>query len=197
LIYINFNYFDEARQFSKGGAGMFALKLTDPGQSVEIARTIDAMFENSPEETKTQSEKEFNINFVKQLGDIGLIVNAILGAVFFTILLLTGNTMAQAVRERIPQLAVMKTLGFTDGRVMSLVLLETFILIALGAVIGMGIAWFVGYGMSAFLGGSGSAVNLKVWGYALLAAVVLAMAVGLPPALRARRLKIVDALAGR
>lgn len=197
LIYINFPYFDEARQFGKGMAGMYSIKLADAKRSTEVARALDELFVNSPEETKTQSEKEFNLNFVKQLGDIGLIVNSILGAVFFTILLLTGNTMAQAVRERIPQMAVLKTLGFTDGRVMGLVLIETFVLILLGALIGMAIAWGVGFQLSRVFGGSGSAVNLEVWIYALMACVVLALLVGLPPAWRARRLKIVDALAGR
>lgn len=197
LIYINFAYFDEARQFGRGGAGIYVLRLNSANDTDAVKQAIDSRYENSPEETKTQTEQEFQLNFLKQLGDINLIVNAILGAVFFTILLLTGNTMAQAVRERIPQFAVLKTLGFTDGTVTWLVLAEAFILILLGALIGMAIAWAVGYTLSAVFGGSGSAVNFKVWGYAAISVVVLAIAVGLPPALRARRLKIVDALAGR
>lgn len=197
VAYINFAYFDEARQFGRGGAGMYVLKLNSTNDTEAVKKAVDSRYENSPEETKTQTEQEFQLNFIKQLGDIALIVNAILGAVFFTILLLTGNTMAQAVRERIPQLAVMKTLGFTDGTVTWLVLAESFILILLGALIGMAIAWAVGLGLNAYFGGSGSAVNYKVWASAGVAVVVLALAVGLPPAWRARRLKIVDALAGR
>ena len=189
VAYINFDYFDEARQFGKGGAGIIVSRLSNPKEAEQVSQAIDALFLNSADETKSQSEQEFNLNFVRQLGDINLIVNAILGAVFFTILLLTGNTMAQAVRERIPQLAVLKTLGFSDSTVQWLVLAETFLLIGIGALLGMG--------LTPFLGGSGSIVDLTVWGYALIAVIVLALAVGLPPALRARRLNIVDALAGR
>lgn len=197
VMYINFDYFDEARQFGKGGAGIYISKLANADDAERVAKEIDAKYTNSPEETKSQSEKEFNLNFVRQIGDINLIVNAILGAVFFTILLLTANTMAQAVRERIPQLAVLKTLGFTDGSVMWLVLTETLFLIAIGAVVGMGLATVVGFGLAGFFQASGSIVDYRVWLYALGSVLVLTLLVGLPPAWRAKRLKIVDALAGR
>ena len=95
---------------------------------------------NSDHETKSQTEQAFNQSFAKQFADIGLIVTAIMAAVFFTLLLLTGNTMAQAVRERIPELAVLKTLGFTNGTVLTLVLVESVLLIVLGGVIGLGLA---------------------------------------------------------
>ena len=101
------------------------------------AAEIDRKFENSSEETKTQSEQEFQLGFLKQLGDIGFIVNAISGAVFFTILILTGYTMSQAVRERIPELAVLKCLGFTDRTVLGLVLAESFLLCFIGALFGL------------------------------------------------------------
>ena len=87
------------------------------------------MFANSPDETKTQPEKEFAIGFAKQIGDIGALVARILAAVFFTILILTGNTMAQSIRERIPELAILKTLGFSDARVTVLVLAESALLL--------------------------------------------------------------------
>ncbi len=96
------------------------------------------MFENSPDETKTQTEKDFNLGFVKQIGDIGLIVRWILFAVFFTLLLVVGNTMAQSVRERIPELAVLKTLGFSDGSVLGFVLAEAAALCVIGGLIGLG-----------------------------------------------------------
>jgi putative ABC transport system permease protein len=105
-VLINHDYFDEANQFGKGRANFFILRLTDGKQAEAVSKTIDAMFENSPDETKTQTEKDFNLSFVKQIGDIGLIVRWILFAVFFTLLLVVGNTMAQSVRERIPELAV-------------------------------------------------------------------------------------------
>jgi len=197
VMYINFDYFDEARQFGKGGAGIYISKLAQADDAERVAREIDAMSINSPEETKSQSEKEFNLNFVRQIGDINLIVNAILGAVFFTILLLTGNTMAQAVRERIPQLAVLKTLGFTDSSVMWLILAETLLLIGIGAALGMALATVVGFGLAGFFQAAGSIVDARVWAYAAGSVLVLALVVGLPPAWRAKRLKIVDALAGR
>ena len=197
LAYLNFDYFDEERQFGKGGAGIYVSRLGDPKDAERVSKEIDQMFENSQDETKSQSEQEFNLNFVRQLGDINLIVTSILGAVFFTILLLTGNTMAQSVRERIPQLAVLKTLGFTDNTVQMLVLAESFVLIGIGALLGMGLATLIGMRLVGFLGGSGSVVNLQVWGLATVSVVVLALLVGMPPAWRARRLKIVDALAGR
>ena len=103
----------------------------------KISSTVDKMFENSPDETKTQTEKDFNVGFIKQIGDIGLIVRWILFAVFFTLLLVVGNTMAQSVRERIPELAVLKTLGFSDGTVLGFVLAEAAALCLFGGVVGM------------------------------------------------------------
>jgi len=197
-VYINWAYFDEANQFGRGTAGVYAIVLDDPDRANEVAQAIDARFQNSPNETKTQSEKDFNKGFFAQIGDIGLIVNLILIAVFFTILILTGNTMAQAVRERIPELAVLKTLGFSNGTVTALVLAESVFLCFLGGLIGMVLA-------SIMIGGMAQAVPFfaavrtdgTVWTRALLAMLGLALAVGLPPALRAGRIRIVDALAGR
>jgi putative ABC transport system permease protein len=137
LMYLNFNYFDEERQFGRGGAGTFAIKLSDNNNAEKVANAIDAMFENSPDETKTQTEKEFNLGFFKQIGDIGLLVRYVLFAVFFTILMVVGNTMAQSVRERIPELAVLKTLGFTDSAVLMMVMAESLLICGLGALTGM------------------------------------------------------------
>ncbi|WP_147696181.1 ABC transporter permease, partial [Vogesella mureinivorans] len=128
LMYLNYAQFDEARSGGKGLAGIFVVRIADPEASERIASVIDAKFENSSDETKTQKESEFQLGFIRQLGDIGLIVNLITGAVFFSILFLTGVAMSQAVRERIPELAVLKCLGFTDRQVMGLVLAEAFAL---------------------------------------------------------------------
>ncbi len=100
--------FDEARQFGKGKTGWYIVRIADAGQARAIAATIDRLFANSPDETRTQPEKEFAVGFAKQIGDIGALVTRILLAVFFTILILTGNTMAQSNRERIPELAILK-----------------------------------------------------------------------------------------
>ena len=199
VVLINVAYFDEARQFGKGKTGWYIVRVADSTAARSIAADIDQRFANSPDETKTQPEKEFAIGFAKQIGDIGALIIRILLAVFFTILILTGNTMAQSIRERIPELAVLKTIGFSDGRVTALVVAEAFALMALGGALGMAAAT----GLLPLVNGSTGGrfpplfVNDTTWLAAAACAIVLALAIGLPPALRARRLRIVDALAGR
>jgi putative ABC transport system permease protein len=198
VVLINVAYFDEARQGGKGTTGWYIERIADSGQAKTISAEIDKRFMNSPDETKTQPEKEFAIGFAKQIGDLGALVTRILAAVFFTILLLTGNTMAQSIRERVPELAILKTVGFSDGRVTALVLAEAFLLLVLGAGVGMGSAVAV---MPALNGATGGRfpplfVSEGTWMLAAAIAVGLALCIGLPPALRARRLRIVDALAG-
>ncbi len=198
FTWINFAYFDEANQFARGLAGTYTIKLTDANQAPQVATTIDTMFENSPDETKTQSEKDFNIGFFKQIGDVGQIVRWILFAVFFTLLLVVGNTIAQSVRERIPELAILKTIGFTDGAVLGFVLAEAAALCALGGLAGLATATPLGILITNMSGGVlPIAVDVQVWIVGLVAIVLLSLAVGLLPALRAGRLSIVDALAGR
>ena len=172
----------------------------DSGATADrAALAIDKLSANSDHETKTQSEAAFNQAFAKQFADIGLIVIAIMGAVFFTLLLLTGNTMAQAVRERIPELAVLKTIGFSNHSVLWLVLAESILLVVLGGMIGLGIAALI---MPAVTAASGGMIQLpgvmpQTWLLGLLLMVVIGVIVGLLPAIRGMRLNIVDALAGR
>ncbi len=198
VVFINHDYFDEANQFGKGRANFFILKLSDGTQAESVSKRVDALFENSPDETKTQTEKDFNLGFVKQIGDIGLIVRWILFAVFFTLLLVVGNTMAQSVRERVPELAVLKTLGFTDGSVLGFVLAEALALCLFGGLLGLLLATTLGAMVEK---GSGGQFQLRldawVWLIGVAAIALMSVAVGLLPALRARRLRIVDALAGR
>src|SRR5207237_7773818 len=131
-------------QFGSRRAGIYNIKLKSPDDAERVAAAIDAKFENSPDETKTMTEKDWNIGFVKQFGDIGLIVRWILFAVFFTLLLVVGNTMAQSVRERVPELAVLKTLGFTDGSVLGFVLAEAVALCLFGGLLGLLLATTLG-----------------------------------------------------
>ena len=194
--WINFAYFDEANQFGRGLAGVYIIRLSDPGRAAQVAETIDRMFENSPDETKTQAEKDFTVGFFKQIGDIGLIVRWILFAVFFTLLLVVGNTIAQSVRERIPELAILKTLGFSNGSVLGFVLAEAATLCIIGGLTGLAIATPLGVGILSATG-LPIAVDGRVWLMGAIAIIVLSLAVGLLPALRAARLTIVDALAGR
>ena len=199
VVFINDDYFDEANQFGlKGRTNFFIIKLTDGNRAQAVSKAVDAMFENSPDETKTQTEKDFNLGFVKQIGDIGLIVRWILFAVFFTLLLVVGNTMAQSVRERVPELAVLKTLGFTDGSVLGFVLAEALALCLVGGLIGLALATMGGAMIAKGTGGQFQLqLDVSVWIIGVVAILLMSAAVGLLPALRAQRLKIVDALAGR
>ncbi|HSB42549.1 MAG TPA: FtsX-like permease family protein [Methylomirabilota bacterium] len=198
VVLINVAYFDEARQIGRGKTGWYIVRIADSGQARTVSAAIDALFMNSPDETKTQPEKEFALGFAKQIGDIGALVTRILIAVFFTIVILTGNAMAQSIRERIPELAILKTLGFSDAKVTALVLAEALLLLALGGAIGMAAAVAM---MPALNGATGGRfpplfVGPETWLLAAAVAAAVALAIGLPPALRANRLKIVDALSG-
>lgn len=199
VLMFNWKYFDEANDYMKNQAGWFVVTLDDPNQAAQVAKAIDAISENSDRETKTQTEQAFNQAFFKQFADIGLIVTAIMGAVFFTLLLLTGNTMAQAVRERIPELAVLKTIGFSSRSVLWLVMAESIALVVLAGVIGLTVAMVVMPGVSAASGGTIQlpGVPKETWAMGIGLMVVIGAIVGLLPALRAMRLNIVDALAGR
>jgi putative ABC transport system permease protein len=191
-VLFHYELFDEGRSFGKGQVGWFEERVDDPAQSAAIAAKIDALFANSPNETKTQPAKDFAIAFIKQLGDVGFVLRAILGAVFFTLLFLTGNTMMQSVRERVPELAVLKTLGFTDGKVLGLVVGEALVLCLLAAVVGLALSYAVLPIVQ--MGLSGVPLTYGAQPFGLAVAVLLALVVGLPPAVRAMRLNVVDAL---
>jgi putative ABC transport system permease protein len=142
-FYFRYDYFEEARQREKGMVGWYSVKISDPDRAAEIAAKIDAEFENSPYETKTEAEAAFVQGFANQIGDIGAITMAVVAAVFFTILIVAGNTMGQSVRERTEELGVLKAIGFTNFRVLILVLLESCCLAMLGGFAGLGIAWLI------------------------------------------------------
>jgi putative ABC transport system permease protein len=194
-LVFHYELFDEGRSFGKGTVGWFEVRVNDASQASAISGRIDALFANSPNETKTQPANDFTMAFIKQFGDIGFVLRAILGAVFFTLLFLTGNTMMQSVRERIPELAVLKTLGFGDRMVLGLVLGEALLLCVIAAVIGLGLSYaalpIIKQGLQ------GVELSPKALIPGLGAAVLLALIVGTPPALRAMRLNIVDALADK
>jgi len=199
MVLIGAEYFDEARQFAKGRTGWYVVRIADSTQARAISGEVDHLFANSPDETKTQPEKEFAIGFARQIGDMGALVTRVLIAVFFTILILTGNVMAQSIRERTGELAILKTLGFSDGRVTGLVLAESVLLLLVGAGLGMAAAAALLPPVNATMGGRFPPlfVSAGTWLFGTGIALGLALAVGLPPALRARRLRIVEALAGR
>lgn len=196
VFLIHNDYFDEARDFGEGMVGWFVVRLKDPERAAEVAQEVDALFVNSANPTRTMTEAEQQRQFMRQIGDISLMMNGILGAVFFTILLLTGNTMAQSFRERVPELAVLKTLGFTDGATAALLLGESVLLCVLGALLGIAVAFpvalAIGPDMEQFMGLF--EVTPATIASAVALSAVLGLAVGAFPALTARRLSIVAAL---
>ncbi|QOW21861.1 MULTISPECIES: ABC transporter permease [Lysobacteraceae] len=198
-LLMHWKYFDEANDYIKNQVSFFTVQLADPDQASRVAQAIDALSANSDHETKSQTESAFQQSFAKQFADIGLIVTAIMGAVFFTLLLLTGNTMAQAVRERVPELATLKTLGFHDSTMLGLVMAESVLLVMIGGLTGLTLAAVAMPGISAASGGilGLPQVPAQTWLVGIGLMVAIGVVVGLLPALRAKRLKIVDALAGR
>ena len=196
-VFMNYQYFDEAREsYTKGTVGNFIVKLDSKDAGPRVAQEIDAMFANSMDETKTYTEKAYQQMFASQIGDIGLIMNSILAAVFFTILLVTGNTMSQSIRERTSELAVFKTIGFSDMTMLILVLIESMVLCLIGAILGLGITALLMPGLSELISVSLGEISLDssviISGIGI--AIVTAFISGFPPALGAMRLKVVDAL---
>jgi putative ABC transport system permease protein len=198
-FWINYDYWDEGRAYGNHSVHQYVSATDNPLHNVEIAAQIDKLTENSPQETRSQTENAAIQSQLKQLADINFITNAIVGAVMFTLLFLTGNTMMQSVRERIPELAVLKTLGFSNGTVCVLVLLESLLLCLFAALVGLALSTFairiVGQFSQGIFGSGALPAIVVLEGFAI--AWLLAMVSGLAPALRAQRLNIVDALAGR
>ena len=191
----HYDYFDEARAFGNGTTDWYIIRIDDPPHAAEIAQRIDAEFANSSYETKTSTEKAFVQGFAEQIGNIGAILGGILAAVFFTILLVTGNTMMQSVRERVAELAVLKTVGFSNHAVLLLVLAESLALAGLGGGLGLLIGWM------AILQGDPTQGFLPVFYFpprdvAIGAGYVAALGLvaGLLPAVQAMNLRVVDAL---
>ena len=174
----------------------YTIRMKDPTQAADVAKRVDQEFENSSAETKTEPEGAFLQAWTSQIGNIVFIVAAILGAVFFTILLVTGNTMAQAVRERTGELGVLKAIGFTNAQVMSLVLAESCLLTILGGVLGLGLACLLVPVLAKALAGLLPLFFLPTRDLfiGLGFSVVLGLATGIFPALQAMRLRVADAL---
>jgi putative ABC transport system permease protein len=194
-FWFQYDYLDERRRWGKGLVGWYTVKIDDPDFAVEVADAIDERFANSAWETSTETEKAFAAGFAKQIGNIQLIVLSIGAVVLFTLLLVTGTAMAAAVRERVPELGVLKTLGFGDGTVLGLVLAESVLIAVVGGGLGIGLAKLFTMGGDPtggmlpifYLGWDSVALGLGL-------AVVVGLLAGAIPAITAQRLKIVDAL---
>jgi len=199
MFLLQWKYFDDTTPYNRGTAGWYVTRVVDVNQADRVAKAIDALSANSDHETRTQTEQAATASWMKQLADIGLIVGSIMGAVFFTLLLLAGNTMMQAVRERTSELAVMKTIGFSSRSLLAMVLAESVLLLVLGGMIGLAFATAV---IPAVTAGSGGLLNLpsvgrSSWVLGGVLMVLIGVLVGALPASKVMRLKIVDALAGR
>ena len=195
-VYFHYDYFNESRSFGKDTIGLVNVRIKDPQQAGEIARTIDAMFANSSTETKTSTEKAFIQGFANQMGNIGALVSAVAIAVFFTMLLVTANTMGQSIRERISEIGVMKTLGFSGLTVTSLVFAESLLITAIGGAIGLALAAMASSGLAQALQQYFPTLGVPAGTY-LIGSVLIVVLGGLAaaiPCAQAWRLKIVDAL---
>jgi putative ABC transport system permease protein len=196
-FWINFGYFDEARAFGKGTVTHYTLRVDDEAQAATIGSQIDALFANSADETMTQSETAFFRAQVDRIGNIGFIVNSIIGAVLFALLFVTGNTMMQSIRERVPELAVLKTYGFSNAAVNLLVIAESTLLCVTGAVVGLAIATALFPTMFEMMGVAPIPIEKSTLAGGVVLAFVFAVVSSSLPTLRAQRLNVVDALAGR
>ena len=197
-LFFRYDYFEEVRKdqnWGQGLVGWYTIKVQDPAQAAEVARLVDAEFENSPAETKTEPEGAFAQGFANQIGNIAFIVAGILGAVFFTILIVTGSTMSQAVRERIGELGVLKAIGFTNGQVVALVLAESCLLTCLGGGLGLAFAW-VATSQGDPTGGMLPMFHFPTRDLLIGAVIAVALGVltGIFPAWQAVRLRVADAL---
>ena len=141
VMHFRYDYFDEARSRGKGEVGWYIVRTKNAAEADAVAKQIDDQFANSPFETKAEAEGAFAAGFAQQIGDIGKILIAVLSAVFFTILLVAGNTMSQSVRERTEEIGVLKAIGFTGTHVLLLVLAESCVIALLGGLTGLGVAW--------------------------------------------------------
>ncbi len=199
LMLMHYRYFEEATPYIDDSVGWYISRVSDVNRSDAAAKAIDALSANSPHETRTMNEQAAMAAQLKQMADVGLIVGSIMGAVFFTLLLLTGNTMAQAVRERTSELAVLKTIGFTSRSVLAMVLAESVLLVVIGGVLGLGLAAVLGPVVGTLSKGAISLppIGWSSWALGLGLMAAIGLLVGALPALRAMRLNIVDALAGR
>jgi putative ABC transport system permease protein len=196
-LFFRYDYFDEGRgNYGHALVGWYTIRIKDPSQAAEVAKRVDEEFENSSAETKTEPEGAFVQGWAGQIGNIVFIVAAILSAVFFTILLVTGNTMAQAVRERTGELGVLKAIGFTNRQVLFLVLAESCLLTFLGGALGLGLARAVTPVMAEQLSGLLPMfffpTHALLTGFAL--SILLGLVTGIIPALSAMRLNVADAL---
>ncbi len=196
-FWFQWKYFDEnVPRFMKSTAGWYVLKLESPDEAVGVAKAIDERFANSTNETKTETESAFAAGFAKQLGNIELLILSIGGVVFFTLLLVTGNTMAMSVRERTGELAILKAIGYNDRMVLFFVLAEALTIALIGGILGLLLALLAIPVLSSALAGLLPTLILSVatLAFGLGVAIFVGVASGLLPGIGAMRMRVVNAL---
>jgi putative ABC transport system permease protein len=196
-LYFRYDYLDEARATGKGTVHQYMVAIDDAKRSNEICVAIDKLFANSSNETTSMNEKEYLVSQLRQIGDVQMFVNSIIGAVLFTLLFLAGNTMSQSVRDRVPEFGVLKTLGFSDASVWLLVVIEAVVLCVVAAATGLAIAAWIFPRVFGSLGLGPIPLSLDVYVVGFGIALLLAALSASIPASRVRRLTIVEALSGR
>jgi putative ABC transport system permease protein len=199
MFLLHWKKFDETTPYNRGAVGWYVIRVADVTQADRVAKAIDALSTNSDHETRTLTEQAATASWMKQLVDIGLIVSSIMGAVFFTLLLLTGNTMMQAVRERTSEIAVLKTIGFSPAGILGMVLAESLLLLLVGGLIGLGLVSILAPVITEASGRVVSlpAVGASSWALGIGLMLAIGLLVGALPAWQAMRLNLVAALAGR
>ena len=197
-LLFRYDYFDEARARGQGTIGWFQVRVDDPKRAGDVAKAIDEEFANSSAETKTETEGAMFQGFAQQIGDIGTIVSLIVAAVFFTILLVAGNTMAQSVRERTQEIGVLKALGFTNLLVLGVVLGESLLIALLGGGLGLLLGWLMVSGVSKVSFMQTYFPLFYIPPRSLLLglgfAAALGLVTGILPAVQAMRLRLAEAL---
>lgn len=195
-IYFHYDYLNESRSEIRDMIGWVVVKVKDPARSADIARTIDDLFVNSSTETKTSTEKAFIQGFANQMGNIGKLLTWVAAAVFFTMLLVTANTMGQSIRERINEIGVMKTLGFSGTGITLMILGEAILVTTLGGLLGLALASLASKGLGAAVAQFFPVLGMPAttWGIGVILIVLLGGLAAALPCMQASRLKIVDAL---
>ncbi|MEM8815448.1 MAG: FtsX-like permease family protein [Pseudomonadota bacterium] len=194
-VYFHYEYFNETQSFGGDFIGFMGVRTSDPERNEAVIKAIDELFVNSPAETETVPEKAFNKAFIEQIGNLSLILTSVVLAAFFVILVIVGNSMILSIRERTSEIGVMKTLGFTSGRIFRMVLAESLLLAILGGVLGV-----LASGLMVSLVNQAPiqlpvlVLGSDVWTQALLFMLGLGFITGIVPATNALRLNIITAL---
>jgi len=196
-VYFHTKYVEESVNFFKGQAGTFSVLVDSPSDVSKVSAAIDDLFHNSPQPTKAESEKAFGLEFVAMMGNVKAFILSICSAVVFATLLVSANTMAMSIRERTREVAVLKTLGFTRGNVLGLFVSEVVALSLAGGLMGVGLGWFLVYGLThspQFFSFFPLKVTFGIWLAAMLTSGVVGLVSSALPSYHASQVNIVDGL---